>query len=303
MSGIGAAVGTVFSSVATTVANVGSAVMGVGSSLFTAGAAGAAGGALSGTLGNIVKGALTQGAIGALVGGGISALTGGSFGKGALMGGLGGALSGGLMGAAGLGTNPFADGFGQAQGGIGADPTAATKMAVTGKTGGIKNTIPISGARAANLMEPGMPEAFRAASTGQAAKAIQPGAIMNAGAQGVTTPLASGVSKNVMGGGESGGGLLSGILGNGQVIAGIGQGLLTGMASRDASKQQMARDEADRAFKREDQERKTASYRIGPEGYNAPAQDSGAGRPEPSTKYARPRYAYDPAQGRVVAVG
>lgn len=286
MSGVVSGVGTIFSSVASTAVNVGSAIMGVGASLFTGGAAtGAAGGALGGmfggTLGNVIGGAVRTGAIGALVGGAVGAATGQGFGRGALIGGLGGAAAGGLGAAMGPG-GMMGQGAQQAAGGIAPSPgQTPTGVTATGSmpapqstSGGLFSSTPMT----------------------------QQGGHLGAAS---TVPAAQGAAAS--GGGM--GGLFQGETG-GQILAGIGQGAMGWLQSRNQAREA----EKNRAMQLEMQQRNHAEQRAAEnrlvgryEGQPTfgRAQDSGEGRQTPGEKYARTsepraRYMYDPAQGRIV---
>jgi hypothetical protein len=272
MSAILNAVGTLFTSVASTAVNVGSAIMGVGASMFTAGASGAAGSALSGTLGNVVTGALTQAAIGAVVGGGMSMLSGGSFGKGAMMGALGGAVSGGLMGAAGMGTNPFAEGFGQVAGGTDA---AYSKMPPSSVDPGANAVLDAGGGPLPVRMD---------------------GSADMGGGSAVAKNLVKNVSDPA-GGGEKGGGFLSAFNDKGtigQIIGGAAEGYGAYLKAEEARKAAAAGREHEVALL----DRRTNSYRGMPQ---MAAPNLAQGNPTPEQKFGgRPRYAWDPEQGRVV---
>jgi hypothetical protein len=296
MSGIGTAVGTIFSSVASTAANVGSAIMGVGSSLFTAGAAtggSAAGlsGMFSGTLGNVITGALTQAAIGAVVGGGISALTGGGFGRGAMMGGIGGAISGGLMGAAGMGTNPFAEGFGQQAGATGTgnvpSPVTPTQTIQTGNTSGGPTSYAALGAVDRGSFA-ATPSGFAGAANG-----VRPPPAVAGGTVGVEQAAGGGFGQFMQ----------SPIGAN--ILTGIGNAGTAYLKSIEEKKMQAAKDQAamDRlqaeiGYREGDRKLTIDSYKNMP-GFEAP-EDSGQGRQTPSQKYARmPRYKFIPGEGIV----
>ena len=284
MSGVVSAVGTVFSSVASTAANVGSAIMGVGASLFTGGAAtgvagGALGGMFGGTLGNVIGGAVRTGAIGALVGGAIGAATGQGFGRGALIGGLGGAAMGGLGAAMGPG-GMMGQGAQQAAGITAAPGQTATGMAASGNIGTPQSTMP-------GLLN----------STPMTQQVPPIGAS--------TVPAAQGAAA--AGGGM--GGLFQGETG-GQILAGLGQGAMGWLQSRNQAREGERNRAHELALLRERDAMNQAAETRQEQRYAgmptfAAAQDSGEGRQTPGEKYARTsqssgRYMYDPQQGRIV---
>lgn len=151
MSGIAKGIGKVFKRVAKVVTKVAPVVLGAAALYFTAGTAlGLTGGGMwgqalssgigntilgSSTLAQVVTGAVTQAGYGALAGAATSALTGGDPLKGAAAGALGGAVTGGVMGGFGLGTDPFVKGFGS--------PTEQTAIdpQLTADTGAAKGLI------------------------------------------------------------------------------------------------------------------------------------------------------------------
>jgi hypothetical protein len=283
MSGVVSGISKVFTSVGSAAARVGQAVMGVGRAVFTAGAATGAGpmgaGGFtsvlqnltgSGVLGNMLTGAITQAGYGALLGGAIGAITGQGFGKGALIGGLGGAVTGGLgglAGAAGVDTGIV----------TGSTPTG---MASTGSTAPGPSSIP------------GLPDANFNARVGG------PPVNLPVTPPGMAVPAAGGGWGGAAAGGGGGGfwNFLQSPTG-GNLIAGLGQGLMEGMAAKE--RREAA--EADRQFLLDKEQRLRDSYNVSPSVLHGPVAED-TGRPKPSEKYARPRYQYDPASGMIVTV-
>lgn len=228
MSGVTRAVSRTFSRVTNVVRRVAPIALAAGAIIFTAGAAlGAAplaagwGGAMSsvvssmgatGVLNTVLTGALTQAGYGAVMGGVTSALTGGSVSRGMQMGALGGAASGAAMGALGLPTDPL-----------------ASRAAGEGVSGGTGQGLLSGGAGADDLI------------VGSAGNTTLP-----SGASVTTDTLTS----SVAGAPSSGTGLLAqggwlernqGMVGN--LVSGVGRGLLAGESERSAARAQQEADQ------------------------------------------------------------
>lgn len=281
MSGLVKGIGKVFKKVFNAVKKVAFPLLAIGAIVFTGGAAlglaplaggwgGAVGSALSamgvsttGTLGSILTGAVTQAGTGAAIGGLTSLATGGDFTEGAAKGGMIGAVTGGVMGSGLLG--------------------GASKAA---------GTVTASGRNA----PAGMIKGSDAIAQGRAAAGLLPGGAVGGpsipDATKIATP-ATGYDPSTLASdaGTGGGRLLGKVLTSpvaGQVIGGIGQGLMSGMAAKEAS-------EADK----EEQERITGSYDVGPGAYDQAAADTTA-RPTPEAKWGRRgRASYNPQSGRI----
>lgn len=272
MSGVAKAVGKVFSGIANVVKKVALPLLGVAAIVMTGGAAlglpalaGGFGGAVSSGLAamgapanGVLASVLTQAGTGAAIGGVSSLATGGDFAKGAAMGAAGGALTGGvtgLLGATGAAAAPAATMSSRSLPGLG----AATAPAV--QTGAV---IP---------------------STSLAAN---PGAVLAPAAAAPTGGLGG-----VMGG-------LGRFISNpnvapiiGNTISGLGQGLMQGMAAKDAGEAE-----------REEQERITQSYSIAPSAFGASyVPTANTGNPTVEQKYGRrptSRYRYDRTRREIV---
>jgi hypothetical protein len=271
MSGVAKFVKKVFKTVGKVFKKIAAPVLAVAGIVFTAGAAlgipilaGGLGGAVNaglgalgintaGTVGSTLAGAITHAGYGAALGGVTSAVTGGDFMKGAAMGALGGAVTGGVGG--------FMKGMA---------PATATQAATMSS-----RSLPVNG------VSP-MP---RPTGTGVAAPIVEGAA--SAG------PAATGTGF----GGIAG--KVAGVTGNlldrpgmGNLIAGLGQGLLTGMAQKEEAELYREKLEADE----EEQERRTASY----EGMQPMEQAYLA--PQPKIDPRRPvrRYRFDRSSGSIV---
>ncbi len=196
-------------------------VLAVGAIVFTAGAAlglpafaGGFGGAVAkglgaigiksgGVLSKVLTGAVTKGGIGAAIGGTTSALTGGSFSDGAAKGALAGAVVGGLTGLAGSAVDPL---------------TTASK---TVNPASIASTQPATAASGSGLLT--------SSGAQTVANGIQPAATAAA------TPAATGLGGGLFPNGFANSGLGKFVTSQagGQVISGLGQGLMGGIAAKD----------------------------------------------------------------------
>lgn len=256
MSGIASGITKVFSAVGQTAAKVSQAVMGVGASTFTAGAAtGAkslAAGGLSGfarSAGRSTLGNMVSGAIRqAGIGAVIGAGVGAVTGQGAMKGALYGGLGGAVTGAA---TGAFQP--------TGVGPPGA------GGSGMTPNSYAPTG------LDPS-------------------GSVMPAVAPASQAPLIQPSASTVTTGGGGLGSKLGKFLfseAGGQMIAGLGGGLLQGMAKRDELKAAEKLADADRRFILERDQRVQDSYNVDPSVL--------AGN-------RSKRYRFDPDLGEVVAV-
>jgi hypothetical protein len=217
-------------------------------------------------LGNMLGGAIKQGLLGGLIGGGISAATGGGFGKGAMTG----AMLGGITGAAtGLFTPTGMGGFNAdlpMSGGastVGGAP-AAVDQTVTSSTGG--NQHAIEHGRDTSLVGRTIPTA-----------STFPAAPVAPALTGLGT--ASGNDKGAFGG---------------EAFAGMMQGIGESVNSERQIEALMESREKDREFLREQQEQRTASYRV-PDS----ALPGGATNPA-DRKASITAWKYDPATGMIV---
>ena len=96
----------------------------------------------------------------------------------------------------------------------------------------------------------------------------------------------------------------------GRLLAGLGQGAAAWLQNREQSKQAERNRAAELNLLRERDQQRIAEERRQEDRYRgmpqmAAAPDSGQGRQTPGERYARtneakPRYVYDPAQGRIV---
>jgi hypothetical protein len=261
-------IGKAFRKVGEIVRKVAMPLLAVGAIVFTGGAAlglapfaGGWGAAVAGGLGKLgisassaigstLIGAGTQAGYGAAIGGVGAALTGQDISKGATLGGLAGAVTGGLGGAM----------------------NAATSM--PGKV--------TMSSRGLNPGAGPMPRPDAAASNAANAGAASVGGA-SAGAAG---DVAAAVTK------PEGGGLLGGFLDRrtvGELVAGAGRGLLTGMAANDAGKSDEMKIYGKVA----------KSYTMPDSVYDTmPGPDQA--RPTPREKWGRKRWRYDPDQKRIV---
>lgn len=283
MSGIAKSVGKVFKKVTKAASKILPAVLAVGATVFTAGAAlglpamsSGWGGAVSSvfgsgsTLGNVLTGAITQAGYGAALGGAASALGGGSFADGAGMGAAAGALGGGLMAGLGGGTDLLAGRVGQ---------TTANRFDTAFST---------AGSAGSGNMTPG------AVQTYATARGLMPPSIAATPA-----PAAPAAASSAPAGG------LMSFLGNnqqviGQTLAGVGGGLMQGMAVRDAAK-----------AREQEQARITGSYDVDPAALagTGSSPQTTTGQPTATQAYARRdvskpmsgkgRYQFNPSTGTV----
>lgn len=310
MSGVVSGIGKVFSSVGSTVAKVGKAVVGVGATAFTAGAASSApplaSGGLAGfvqkftgtgVLGNVLTGAVTQAGYGALIG----AVTGAGAGKGALIGGI----TGGLMGGAGLNPDPLTKGFGRPPDAVSGNGLGAG----TERTGLVKadtptGVTPTGKTRPSNLPASPVDPVERG-------PVLEPPAGTPGGVDPVVTSSTGTAPAAPATAPAKQGGLLSGLFSGekgGQVIAGLGKGLMAGYAAKQQAEQaqrdrdlraRLQREELDYLIEKE--QRIRDSYSVDPSVHHQPASLEG-GRPTPAQKFSRTRYRYDPSLGQVVPV-
>ncbi len=280
------AIGKVFKKVLKAIRKVAPIALAIGAVVFTVGGAmgvgsmaGGWGGAvgkltstlgLNSTLGNIVTGAITQAGYGAALGGGLSAMTGGDFATGAERGALVGGVTGGVTGGFSPENIDPLRGFTtpDASTAPGAAPAAAT---APGTSTGLLPAAPAAPGAAPTAAVP-VPTAPVAGTTPAAA------------------PSWLSEHQTLVGG----------------ALAGIGQGLVSGMAAGDEA-------EADRetmgmkiSAEEKEQQRRTAGY--GGEtglltgGTAANVAAGGAVQPTPSEKYdqlAGHEYYYDVADGRM----
>lgn len=286
MSGVLKSVGKVFKKVVKTVTKVAPYVLAAGAMIYTAGAAlgagsifaGGWGGAVSsavssmggsGLLGNVLTGALTQAGYGAIIGGATSALTGGSFSKGLKMGALGGAVTGGISGGLGFETDPL-KGIGQ-------------------------ETPPVNSAGNRMTGVAGMANTSQAPANAASQAAAGSATVGPIGSQTAVNPTPS---SGLLGWAERNQTLL------GNVISGVGGGLLKGQESADYAEALKERDQAQRDYI-------AGNYATNGSGLLTQGDVNGvvaAGNrnPTPSQRFD-PRtysgqYVYDPAQGRIVFV-
>lgn len=258
MSGVVSGITKVFSAVGQTAAKVSQAVVGVGASAFTAGAATGARsmavGGLSGVAGSAGRTTLGNMISGAVRQAGYGALIGAGVGavtgQGALKGAMYGGLGGALTGAVSGAMQPTALGAGGVPaGGTGVQPNSYAPTGIN--------------------------------PAGSAMPAVTPPSQSP-----ILQPAASTVNT-------AGGGLGSKIKnflfseGGGQMIAGLGGGLLQGMAKRDelAAAKELA--DADRRFILEREQRLTNSYNVDPTALAGSRSK---------------RYRFDPDIGEVVPV-
>lgn len=227
MSGVGKAIGKVFKAVGSFVKKIAAPVLAAAAIVFTGGAAlGLApltmgfGGAVTGALSAI--GAPTTGVLGGVLTGAVT-----QAGYGAALGGVASSLTGGS----------FTEG-------------AATGALAGAVTGGVTGGLGAASAPSATMASRGLSPASGMPPT-TAAPLPRP-------TSGVSTPvqegLASAGNASIGGASNGPGGLLRGITQSpafGSTLAGIGQGLLTGMAQKEQLEQEQ-----------EDQERITASYDV-----------------------------------------
>jgi hypothetical protein len=235
MSGVVKSIGKVFRRVAKAAVRIAPVALAAGALLFTAGSAlGVTGGmgwgqaAASigkvfgeGTFANVVTGAVTQAGYGALAGAATAAVSGGDPLQGAQAGALGGAVTGGVMGGMGLGTDPFEDGFGNA---AGAEKVAIDPQLTSAQ--GAPSLDSLGGARA-DLGQVSLPKWISQAPDAPASSS-----------KGLLSSIGSALDK---------GGWVErnqGLVGN--VVSGVGKGLLSGGSDKYEVMAQMQRDEAKR---------------------------------------------------------
>jgi hypothetical protein len=236
MSSVVKGVKKVFKKVTKVVRKVAPIALAAGAVIFTAGAAlgvgpmaggwGAAASSLTSSLGvqgslaPIVTGAVTQAGYGAAIGAATSAITGGDISDGALMGAAGGAVTGGVMGAAGMGTDPLANTFRSDAG-----PVSSS----TGITGARIENSGIAGATV-QAAPGGTPAVTGTTATGSP--------ITGTTAAPTVTPAGSTAPTTSRGFFSEGGWLErnQGLVG--PMIGGVGRGLLTGMAAKEAADSQ-----------------------------------------------------------------
>lgn len=299
ISGLFKSIGRVFKKVFNVVKKVAPIALAAGALVFGAGAAlglpalaGGWGGAVSsalgglgisstGTLGTILTSVGTQAGYGALIGGAGSALTGGDFAKGAGVGALAGAVTGGVSGAMSAAAPTAAQSVGMST----RSPTGLLGTSGSGATTAIANPANITGAATNGSAVTG------AAGTVSGITSAAP-AVADAAATATPTGL-MGTLGNI----ASSPLLQSPVVG--QTIAGLGQGLMTGMA---------AKDEAEAV--RENQQRITDSYDVDPSAYDVAQQDT-TDRMKPQdrwpsmqrTQTRRGRVRYNPATKQIEDVG
>lgn len=282
MSGLVKGVGKIFKKIGNLVKKVAVPLLAVAAIAFTGGAAlglaplaGGWGGAVAsgisamgiqGPLAGILTTVGTQAGTGAAVGGLAGLASGQGFTKGATMGAIGGALTGGLTSA------------GLMPGAAATQGATMSSRSAGGLMGGGAQTITPTIAD---------PSVVQGAATGGAASVGPAGIVAPTAAGAAPAAAAPAVARTGIGG----------LLGNvvkspvfGQTLAGLGQGLMTGMQAKDAQ-------EADLDILR----RRTASY----EGVEEPgaAPEPEEARPTPRSKWgARHRRRYNPETGRIEEV-
>ena len=105
--------------------------------------------------------------------------------------------------------------------------------------------------------------------------------------------------------GSSGGGGFGQFLrsqAGGQMLAGLGSGLLTGMAKKQEIEAYEREHNAQRQFEREKEQRIQDSYNVDPDAMFKPLGPDNSNRPTPGEKYGRFRYEYSPEAKRLVRV-
>lgn len=232
MSGVAKAVGKVFKKVAEPVKKILPFALAGAAVFFTAGAAlgvtPAFGGAVaglvsnmgaSGTLANVLTGAITQAGYGAAIGTATSAAMGGDIQTGATIGALGGAATGGLTGAMGMPADPMAQVFEKSA------PAGADTLA---------------GSAGADTLASGAGPATAGPSTGAPIAGQSGGGLMSG--------AGAGVDKIAQGGGlfGQGGWLERNQMLAGQMVGGLGQGLLSGADAEAYGKAALERDREER---------------------------------------------------------
>jgi hypothetical protein len=303
MSGVVKSIGKVFRRVAKAAVRIAPVALAAGALLFTAGSALGVTGGMGwgqatasigkvfgeGTFANVVTGAVTQAGYGALAGAATAAVSGGDLLQGAQAGALGGAVTGGVMGGMGLGTDPFEDGFGRAAG--------AEKVAVDPQLTAAQDTSSVGQSMFPNsAKDPG------AMSAPDLQKWVSQ-------APGAPASSSKGLLSSIEGAFEKGGWVErnQGLVGN--LVSGVGKGLLSG----DSQASVYAKAREDEAKRIADNYRTGTGWMINPTGA-AQAQPGSAPRqtaqaPQSATGQlvwdaATQRYVFVPAvPGGVSMVG
>lgn len=296
MSGVLKSIGRVFKKVLKTVKKIALPVLAIGAVVLTGGAALGALPALGTTLGSLGLGAtatgvLTAAAQGATIGALGSAVTGGNIIKGATSGFLAGGLTGGIGAIAG-GAGGAASAAGSASGTIA--PTAGAQLTSTfgnqlvGALPNVASSAALPSTFGNSLISslPNVGGGIGSVASGGLGAAASLGPVLN------TTMPTGGVPA----GGGGIGGIFKGMdpLMKGQLISGIGQGLLANEQIK-----------AQRRAQREERDRIEASYaNIGDSLFRA--GDPGNRGQDPNTRFNAPVYGkvnYDPQTGRIIPRG